>query len=214
MRHRKPQKRRLTWTLAWAVCALIAAAGGVLLYNGRPRVPPSLPSPPAAKEATLPQEAAYQALAAAVPRAVPQRVDIPAIGVSAPITPEGTDSAGALEMPPLSAANLAAWYDGGPAPGQDGAAVIAGHVDNAGGPLVFWWLRELRPGDKVIVSPGNLVFTVTKITEVNKDAFPTLAVYGPAQGPQLRLITCGGTFDYATGHYLDNVIVFATEYKR
>jgi hypothetical protein len=34
-------------------------------------------------------------------------------------------------------------------------------------------------------------------------------VYGPTTTPELRLITCGGPFDDATGHYLDNVVVFA-----
>jgi hypothetical protein len=43
-----------------------------------------------------------------------------------------------------------------------------------------------------------------------KTRFPTSAVYGPVPNSQLRLITCGGTFDQATGHYLSNVIVFAT----
>jgi hypothetical protein len=40
-------------------------------------------------------------------------------------------------------------------------------------------------------------------------AFPTTAVYGPAYGPQLRLITCGGTFDRARRSYLSNVVVYA-----
>jgi sortase (surface protein transpeptidase) len=138
-------------------------------------------------------------------------VVIPAIGVDAAVTPEGTDPSGALEMPSLSARNLAAWWDGGAAPGQDGPAVIAGHVDNASGPLVFWNLRLLKPGDRVETEPGNLVFTVTSVTQVGKDAFPTAQVYGPVKDPQLRLITCGGSFDQATGHYLDNVIVYARE---
>jgi hypothetical protein len=36
-------------------------------------------------------------------------------------------------------------------------------------------------------------------------------VYGPTPDPELRLITCGGAFDYATGHYLSNIVVYATE---
>jgi hypothetical protein len=46
-----------------------------------------------------------------------------------------------------------------------------------------------------------------------KDRFPTQAVYGPTPDPELRLITCGGAFDYATGHYLSNIVVYATEVK-
>jgi sortase (surface protein transpeptidase) len=134
--------------------------------------------------------------------------------VDAAVTPEGTDSSGALEVPPLAARNLAGWWDGGAAPGQDGPAVIDGHVDSAqGGPLVFWNLRLLKPGDEVETEPGSLRFTVTRVTQVSKSAFPTLAVYGPTKDPELRLVTCGGTFDPATGHYLSNVIVYAREVR-
>jgi sortase (surface protein transpeptidase) len=196
---------------AWGACAAAAIAGGALVVTMRPYVPPSLPAPPAAAASS--QKAGPAAPSArAVPRTVPTRVIIPAIGVNAAITPEGTGSSGALNMPPLTAGNLAAWWDGGAAPGQDGPAVIAGHVDSAqAGPLVFWNLRLLKPGDTVKVEPAGVTFTVTSVTQFTKSAFPTTKVYGPAPGPELRLITCGGTFDYATGHYLSNVIVYARE---
>jgi sortase (surface protein transpeptidase) len=150
--------------------------------------------------------------AGAIPRTTPTRILIPAIGVDAAITPEGTGAGGALNMPPLTAENLAAWWDGGSAPGQDGPAVIAGHVDSAqAGPLVFWRLGQLVPGDTVTVDPAGVTFTVTRVTQVTKEAFPTQLVYGATKDPELRLITCGGTFDPATGHYLSNVIVYAKE---
>ncbi|MDQ4130605.1 MAG: class F sortase, partial [Actinomycetota bacterium] len=44
---------------------------------------------------------------------------------------------------------------------------------------------------------------------VAKEAFPTARVYGNTPGPELRLITCGGVFDSTSGHYRDNVIVYA-----
>jgi hypothetical protein len=43
----------------------------------------------------------------------------------------------------------------------------------------------------------------------SKDAFPTEAVYGASPVPTLRLITCGGVVDPSTGHYRDNVVVYA-----
>ena len=189
---------------------LCGAGGAVMVLLGlhTGSASPSLPAPPAAAgDAPAPVIRA----ASPVARAIPVRIVIPAVGVSAPVIPEGTDSTGALDMPPLSAQNLAAWWDGGAAPGQEGPAVIAGHVDNASGPLVFWNLRLLEPGDTVETEPGNIRFTVTQVTQVSKGAFPTAAVYGPTEDPELRLITCGGTFDYATGHYLSNVIVYARE---
>ena len=196
---------------AVATGAVMAAAGAVLVWHGSAAphyAPPSLAAP--ATAAAVP--AVTATVPAAVARAVPVRVIIPAIGVNAAVTPEGTDSSGALNMPSLSAENLVGWWDGGAAPGQDGPAVIAGHVDSAqAGPLVFWDLRLLKAGDIAETEPGGLRFEVTKVTEVDKSAFPTTAVYGPTKDPELRLITCGGTFDAASGHYLSNVIVYATE---
>ena len=195
----------------WGACASVAVAGAAMMavsLRGAP-APPSI-APPAASG--HPRATASSRPAPAVARAVPTRVIIPAIGVSAAIIPEGIDAAGALNMPPLTAKNLTGWWDGGAAPGQDGPAVIAGHVDSAqAGPLVFWDLRLLKPGDLAETEPGGLRFEVTKVTEVGKSAFPTTAVYGPTKDPELRLITCGGTFDAASGHYLSNVIVYATE---
>ena len=197
---------------ALAISVIAVTSGGTLLGLGLTSgsEPQSLPPPPAAVAAPAPTVPVARA-PAPVPRRQPVRVVIPAIGVNAAVTPAGTDPSGALEMPSLSAQNLAAWWDGGAAPGQDGPAVIAGHVDNANGPLVFWNLRLLKPGDRVETEPGNLVFTVNIVTQVSKDAFPTAQVYGQVEDPQLRLITCGGAFDQATGHYLDNVIVYARE---
>ena len=80
--------------------------------------------------------------------------------------------------------------------------------------MVFWNLRLLKPGDTIGVEPAGLTFTVTSVTQVSKSAFPTMEVYGATPSPELRLITCGGTFDYATGHYLSNVIVYARELVR
>jgi hypothetical protein len=54
------------------------------------------------------------------------------------------------------------------------------------------------------------VFRVSSVRLYAKARFPTAAVYGPVPTPQLRLITCGGTFDPALGSYLSNVVVDAT----
>lgn len=198
------------------MCAAALTAGGaVLLWHGlaaRPYAPPPLAPPPAAS--ATPRAAAPASPVRALPRTVPSRVVIPAIGVDAAVVPEGTDASGALELPPLTARNVTGWWDGGAAPGQDGAAVIAGHVDSAAaGPLVFWDLRLLKPGNTVTVEPAGAVFTVTAVTQVAKTAFPTAEVYGATAKPELRLVTCGGTFDAATGSYLSNVIVYAEETK-
>jgi LPXTG-site transpeptidase (sortase) family protein len=144
-----------------------------------------------------------------VPR--PTALDIPAIGVETRLIRLGLTAAGTLQVP--STTTVAGWYTGSPRPGETGAAVIAGHIDSYAGPGVFFRLKDLKRGDLVYVRRGHgtlAVFKVTAVRMVPKSRFPTAAVYGPVPDAQLRLITCGGTFDPATGHYLSNVIVFAS----
>ena len=104
------------------------------------------------------------------------------------------------------------WWSGGSRPGERGPAVIVGHVDSKTGPAVFYRLRELRRGDKIVVVGGDgsrVRFTVEGSEKYPKDEFPTARVYGRTNGPTLRLITCGGDFDSSTGHYVDNTVVYA-----
>ncbi len=140
----------------------------------------------------------------------PVRVQLPSIGVDAPVVPLGLDAAGALEAPDGMAET--GWWTGGPEPGEAGPAVVAGHVDSREGAAVFFRLGELRTGDTVTVvrADGSQVeFVVERLERHPKDEFPTDAVYGDTPGPTLRLITCGGDFDRSSGHYLDNVIAYA-----
>jgi LPXTG-site transpeptidase (sortase) family protein len=107
---------------------------------------------------------------------------------------------------------VAGWYTGSPRPGAVGSAVIAGHIDSKAGPGVFFRLSSLRPGDRVYVRRADGTLTAFRVTAVHaypKDSFPTAAVYGATPDSELRLVTCGGTFDYATGSYLSNTVVYA-----
>jgi len=148
--------------------------------------------------------------ASARPRAQPVGLIIPAIGVRTRLIRLGTTGRGALQVP--RATTVAGWYTRSPVPGAVGASVIAGHVDSYAGPGVFFRLRLLLPRDRIYVrrADGALaVFRVTSVRTYLKSRFPSAAVYGPAPGPQLRLITCGGAFDPVTRSYLANVVVYA-----
>ncbi|ROS74841.1 LPXTG-site transpeptidase (sortase) family protein [Curtobacterium sp. PhB130] len=143
--------------------------------------------------------------------ATPTRVTIPAIGVDASLEDLHRGSAGELD-PPKGWDN-AGWFSDGIVPGEVGPAVIAGHVDSPTSAAVFFRLDELVSGDEIHVamSDGSTrTFTVQDTERASKSAFPTSDVYGTTPTPQLRLITCDGTFDTATGHYTDNLIVFAS----
>ena len=135
---------------------------------------------------------------------------MPAVGISAPIVALELDDDGRLESPRQF--SEAGWRRGGPEPGEKGAAVIAGHVDSRSGPAAFYRLRDVARGDAIAVrrKDGTTVtFTVQRIEQAPKDDFPTQRVYGETALPTLRLVTCGGRFVGATGHYEDNVIVYA-----
>ena len=135
---------------------------------------------------------------------------IRAIGVRAAIVPLGLNPDGTLETPRNYA--QAGFWAGGPRPGAPGAAVVVGHVDSERGPAVFYALRSLRRGDGITIVGADgrsRGFVVQRVAAYAKDRFPTRLVYRATRRPRLRLITCGGAFDAATGHYLDNTIVFA-----
>ena len=142
--------------------------------------------------------------------ATPTRVTIPAIGVDASLEDLHRGAAGELD-PPKGWDN-AGWFSDGIVPGQVGPSVIAGHVDSPTSAAVFFRLDELVAGDEVHVAMtdgSSRTFTVETTERASKSAFPTSDVYGTTPTPTLRLITCDGTFDTATGHYTDNLIVFA-----
>ena len=142
-----------------------------------------------------------------VPR--PVFLVVPAIGVRTPLVRLGTTSAGTLQVPTTT--SEAGWYTASARPGAIGPAVIAGHVDSAAGVGIFFRLRLLRPGDKVFVrrADGTVAqFVITAVRSYVKTRFPTSAVYGPVPYAAIRLITCGGVFDHATGSYLSNVVAY------
>jgi hypothetical protein len=149
-----------------------------------------------------------------LPRSLPVSVEIPAIGVDSTLLHLGVNADGSIQVPSLvTSANDAAWYKYSAAPGQVGASVIEGHVDSYRGPAVFYRLGALRPGDviEVELSDGiTAIFRVTGVREYLKSNFPAEAIYGATDYAALRLITCGGAFDYATGHYLSSTVVFAS----
>ena len=143
-------------------------------------------------------------------RSAPVRVRVPAIAVDETVVPLGLNPDGALQVPAVG--NATGWYSGSPTPGETGPAVLVGHVDWKGQPGVFYRVRDLTPGASVTVTREDgteAAFTVNRVVKVAKNSFPTAQVYGNTDLPELRLVTCGGKFDRATGHYEDNILVFA-----
>lgn len=139
----------------------------------------------------------------------PVSVSISTLHLSARLKSLHVDSRGRLVPPDYGSAG---WYAAGPEPGEPGAAVIAGHLDNKSGPDVFAALGRATPGDRIRVrlkDGSSVVFQVKQVKQFPQSHFPTKKVYGATKKPTLRMITCGGNYDHAAGHYLDNVVVFA-----
>ena len=143
----------------------------------------------------------------------PVSIDIPAIGVHSVLLHLGVKADGTMQVPPLQRPSLAAWYKYSVTPGQIGTSLIEGHVDTKQGPAVFFRLGALRPGDLVSVRLADgitAVFRVTGVRQYLKSRFPAKTVYrDAARFAGLRLITCGGAFDYATSQYLSSTVVYA-----
>jgi sortase (surface protein transpeptidase) len=214
-----PESELVVLTLASAV---LAGAGIALIMMG------GLPAAPAAavEPTTLAADPAVrQPVVHAVPkiarrtpaalgRSVPRTLDVPSIGVHTKLISLGLESDGTVEVPPLRGDAPAGWYKNLSTPGEAGPAVLLGHVDSArDGPAVFYRLRELRRGAKISVqrADGSTAhFAVRSVVSYPKDEFPTEAVYGPQPDAQLRLVTCGGSFDTLRRRYRDNIVVYAT----
>ncbi|AWZ07773.1 MULTISPECIES: class F sortase [unclassified Streptomyces] len=214
----RPSRRRSPW----GAIALVMLSGLAMMRNG------------ADVDAGPPQPAAAAAVGAAAtvgspadqtpaePPAPPpdlevlehssvQRVRIPSISVDAPVMTVGLDATGWIDAPPAQERNLAGWYLNGISPGQQGSAVIVGHVDNAQGPAVFYGLGAVQKGSRIEVARYDgrtAVFEVYGVEVFAKNAFPGARVYGDTGQPELRVITCGGGYSKAGG-YDGNVVVFA-----
>jgi sortase (surface protein transpeptidase) len=139
----------------------------------------------------------------------PMTITIPSIGVKAGIVGIGLRADGAMQVPDP---DQVGWYKRGPRPGTPGPAVLIGHLDSRTGPAVFYRLRQLRPGDEILVGHrdgSTTKFIVGRLERHPKTALPTNRIWPTTSKPLLRLITCGGSFNHATGHYRDNLIVYA-----
>jgi len=190
-----------------AVTAVALCSGAWLLHDGATSHAP--PQPSAAEAHADP--AGERSAAPALAPSPPDRIRIPAIRVDAPLTGLGLTRTGSLEVPPAGQPNLAGWYEAGTTPGDRGTAIVAGHVDNAEGPAVFYGLGAVKRGSTIEVDrrDGSVaVFTVDAVEVYQAEGFPDEKVYGPARRPELRVITCGGGYSRATG-YQGNVVVFA-----
>ncbi|MCD2197874.1 sortase [Actinomycetospora endophytica] len=154
--------------------------------------------------------ASQQSTAGAVPG---YTLTIPRLNVSSQLIGLGLNPDKSIQVPPLADPMQAGVYTKGPMPGQAGPAVVLAHINAGGKPGFGANFHTLAAGDKINVATpsGPVSFAVTRTETVPKAEFPTSAVYSDTRGPELRLITCGGTLDRSAHNYLGQTIVFATK---
>jgi sortase (surface protein transpeptidase) len=185
--------------LALAVLGLVVAAVGLSLSLRAGEAGSALAAP--SRDAGAPHRQ----------MPIPVRISIPAIGVDARIIALGLNRDRTIQVP----RNLAdtGWFRPGPEPGEQGAAVVVGHVAGRSGPGVFARLKDLPVGGVITIQLQNrstVRFVAESMIRVPKSRFPTKRVYARTARPTLRLITCAGPLNPVTGHHSENYIVFAS----
>ncbi|MFJ3229535.1 class F sortase [Streptomyces sp. NPDC086787] len=207
-----PGSGRLMTVAAWGVLLL-----GLWLWGRElTAVPPGPYGAAAGDVAAVGRPAGAELPPAAAPlgNARPLRVDIPELGVQAPVVGRGLNRQGAVDPPPYDQPGVVGWYQNGTRPGAAGTALMVGHVDTETRPAVFYKVSTMQPGEtiRVVRDDGKVAhFTVDDVRVLPRDDFDARQAYGPRQPgrAELRLITCGGTFDRATRSYTANVVVSA-----
>ncbi|MER7957009.1 class F sortase [Streptomyces sp. NPDC096030] len=174
--------------------------------QSRPRTAPK-PPPKAAPEPVRPRAPSLAPLT----RSRATSIAVPSITIEAPVIDLGLDRSGKLTTPPIENPRIVGWYAGGPAPGERGTAIVVGHRDTRTGPAIFLNLDSLDRGNTVRIARADgkvAVFTVDKVRTYTKKEFPDREVYASTDRAELRLLTCGGSFDPKKG-YESNVVVYA-----
>ena len=141
----------------------------------------------------------------------PVAVHVPSLGLDAPTVPVGVVAGSTLLEAPADAATLG-WYEYGPAPGEAGSAVIAGHVDHDGRRGAFFTLSRLDPGATVTIDyqdGSSRAWRVVARRQYLKSELPVDVLFARTGAPTLTLVTCGGLYDASKRFYRDNVVVFA-----
>ncbi|GAA3252262.1 class F sortase [Streptomyces lavendulae] len=200
-----PGGRLLTFT-AWSVLILVLWMWGKEITGVPPVAAPGGAGGPVGPGLPAPR--------APLSAAMPARIDVPFIGVQAPVIARGLDADGAVEPPPYELPGTVGWWGAGPAPGAAGTALMVGHVDTKSKPAVFFGLSTLRPGEKIRVARADgtvAEFTVEDVRVYERAGFDPHKAYGPrVKGrAELRLVTCGGTYDKVARQYSANVVVSA-----
>jgi sortase (surface protein transpeptidase) len=223
-------------TIVLAACANAQASGGKTVRRPSPVASTSPPdSAQAADQLRVPAplfDPSVDLRAGPVP--VPLELRIPSLQISAPVLGVGLTAKNVMDAPTGSARDSVwqkvFWYRGGGIPGDATTATIAGHVDDVlGRPAIFARLKDLRPGDPIVVRDlrtgldADFVVrqTISYTLRQTLDSAVLSLIYGPGpvagQWPEpssdglshLTLITCTGNWVGSRGTFDHRLVVYA-----
>lgn len=142
----------------------------------------------------------------------PIKVEIPALDLTAGVTPVGVTPKGTIEVPLDS--DKVGWYEqNNIRPGQIGLALLTGHYDTVYRQKgVFYHLRELKENEVILIETekgSRLIFQVTGLFFEPYDGFSHDLIYGNSESAEIRLITCHGSWDTAAHTYNQRLVVSA-----
>lgn len=147
-----------------------------------------------------------------LPRSTPLRLTVPDIAVDAAMTEVGTTPEGTIGAPAITDPKTVAWFRGSVSPGEQGSALVTGHVDSDTTRAVFFRLSSLKQGQRVTVDRADgttAVFAVDSHEYVDRKHFPADRVLAPTSEAHLWLVTCAPPFDHERHEYLANLLVRA-----
>ncbi len=234
-----PRRRPLTTVLA-VVAALVLVAAAVLAYRATtadgpsaadtprdtstptstttststratPEADPSVAVTPR-RDPTQPADARSAALADVDGGAQTATLQLPAIGLSTPLVPQGLRGGKVNPLP-----QQVIWFTGNErvVPGAVGTSVVAGHVSSSGGADQFAALDRLKKGDGVVLtypSGTELRLEVTRTHVVDKEELRRDQDVWGANDDTRRvvLVTCDDVLGFREdGHRKANLVVVA-----
>jgi sortase A len=140
---------------------------------------------------------------------IPVSIEIPAIQVKASVVNVGKRSNGQMDVPKND--KDIGWYEPGIMPGQTGNAVMAGHVDNKTGPAIFFNLKNVKPGNEIIVENNKkekVIFIVEKLKSYDYEEAPLEEIFGYSNSENLNLITCTGSYNRNKKTHEERLVVY------
>jgi sortase (surface protein transpeptidase) len=143
---------------------------------------------------------------------MPRYIYIPSINVEAVVRQMGLTKNNQIDSPK----NVydTGWFKDSALPAQPGAMVVDGHVSSWKTRGVFYGIKSLKPGQKIIIEQGNgkkITYTVVKSKTYEAEKVDINELFNPVNTklPGLNLITCAGNVIKGSNDFDKRLVVFA-----